>query len=124
MPDFLSNNLNSKGAVSILLVMSILSAVLVIALGSSSITATQIKTLLSSSESAVAYCAAETGVEYALYEVIKNTNEPATTCGISWVVVGSGRYCLNKSGSIAGGDLKVQSIGDYKSTRRSIEISF
>lgn len=120
----LFNSLNSKGAASIFLVMSILSVVLVIALGSSLIAATQVKTSLSSSESAIAYYAAETGAEYALYEVIKNSNEPAVTCGVSWVAAGSGRYCLKKSGTIDTGDLKVQLIGEYKSTRRSIEISF
>lgn len=119
-------NLSSqKGAVSILLAMSILSAILGIALGSSLIAATQTKTSLGSSDSAIAYYAAETGIEYALYEVIKNSNEPATTCGASWENVGSGKYCLTVSGSIAGGNLKVQSIGDdNKSTRRSVEISF
>ncbi len=121
---FLLKNLNSKGAVSILLVMSILSVILAIALGSSAITAIQTKTSLSSNDSVVAYYAAEAGAEYALFEVRKNSTVLTTTCYGGWVNMGNAKYCLIVSGAIGDGDLRVQSIGDYKSARRSVEISF
>lgn len=122
MKKILASKLNSKGAVSIFIVMSVLVAVLVVALGSSSVSSTEVRSSLSSSESAVAYFAAETGIEESMF-IIKGGVDPVGDCSV-WTPVGAARYCLKITGALADGDLVVKSIGEYKTTRRSIEISF
>lgn len=114
--------LGSKGAVSIIIVMSILVAVLAIALGTSSVATTDLRSSLGSSESTTAFFAAETGIEKAMF-TIKGGSDPVTGC-YTWTTVGTAKYCLLVTGTLAGGDLVVESIGDFKSTRRSIQLSF
>src|SRR5450759_2106584 len=59
---------NSKGAVSIFLVMSVLTVILAIALGSSFVASIEIKSSLDSGQSVTAYYEAESGIEEALYD--------------------------------------------------------
>lgn len=122
----LSKKLNSKGAASIFVVMSILAAVLVIALGSSSVISTEKRMSLNSGDSVKAYYAAETGIEQAIYDHVKDDKEPsAFKCSTgSWTANSDSRYCLVITGSHATSIDAIQSVGEYKSTRRSIEISF
>jgi Tfp pilus assembly protein PilX len=122
MKKFLVNKLNSKGAISIFITMSVLLAVLIIALGSSSVAMTELKSSLNSSDSTVAYFAAETGIEEAMF-VIKGGNNPADSC-YAWTSVGDASYCLIVTGALNDGNLIVKSIGEYNTTRRSIQISF
>lgn len=139
---FINNANNSRGAVSIFLVMSILSAVLVIALGTSFSVSTEMKLSSSSAESIVAFYSAESGMEEALFDKINQNRVPrGNRCGgncpspactewtcIEAVLSEENPYCINV---ISIGDpcdpdniLSLKAIGDNKSTRRSIEISF
>lgn len=124
---------NSKGAASIFLVMSVLLVVLAIALGSSFIVSSEIRTSLDSNESVAAYYAAETGIEQAIYEKLKGgmgsgIYPTANKCSSGlWTPSGAAQYCLVITETTPGDYTtitKIQSIGDYKSTRRSIEITF
>lgn len=131
---------NSKGAASIFLVMAVLAAVLAIALGSSFVVSTEIRSSSDSGESIVAYYAAETGIEEALYDRVNLGREPlgnrcagvcnagnAACCAEGWNIVGDANYCLNITETVPCDYTtitKIQSIGEYKSTRRSIEVSF
>lgn len=119
---------NSKGAASIFLVMTVLAAVLAIALGSSSMVATEIRSSLDSGQSVAAFYAAESGIEQAMYDRFKSEIQPTgEVCGVDWTIVSDpAKYCL----IITQGDISdytsitnIQSVGDYKTTRRSIEIT-
>lgn len=121
----LTRKINSKGSASIFLVMSILTGVLAIALGSSSVITTDRRISASSDESMTAYYAAETGIEQAIYDYVKNNIEPAAEkCSTgNWTASGVSRYCLVIAGAYPN-IAAIKSIGDFNSTRRSIEITF
>jgi Tfp pilus assembly protein PilX len=116
----------SRGAVSLIMAMVVLSVVLAIALGSSFIISSGLMASSSHSDSVVAFYAAETGIEQALFD--HKTMEPsAQRCGAGWTSFGVAQYCLNVTETTLGDYLtisKIQSIGEYKNARRSIEISF
>ena len=138
-------NLSSqKGAASIFLVMAVLAAVLAIALGSSFIVATETRSSLDSGESVAAYYAAESGMEKAMYEKIKlgrepqvnrcagNCPSPACVWEDGWactetVLSSANPYCIEIT-EVTDCDpysiTSIKSIGEYKTTRRSIELSF
>lgn len=148
MKKLLIRKLNSKGAVSIFLVMAVLTAVLAIALGSSFVVSTEIKSTLDSSESVSAYYAAESGLEEALYDKVRLRREPrgkrcvgncppnmADPACIGWTTCNevslspSEPYCIEvieTSSTKCEPDTitKINTIGEYRTTRRSIEIDF
>lgn len=143
-------SLNSKGAASIFLVMAVLAAVLAIVLGSSMVVSTEIKSNLDSGESVAAYYAAESGMERAMYEkanlnrvprgnrcIVSNCPGGATgvVCAGSWTCTASvltavSPYCIEVilkplgDPCVVDDIASVKSIGENKTTRRSIEISF
>lgn len=123
-PTIIKND--SRGAVSLIMAMVVLSVVLAIALGSSFIISSGLMASSGHANSVVAYYAAETGIEQALFDY--KTQEPtARRCGAGWTSLGSAQYCLNVIETTPGDYLtitKIQSIGEYKNTRRSIEITF
>lgn len=124
MKKFSIKKLNSTGAATIFMVMSILAAVLVIALGTSFVASTELRLSSSSRESVTAYYAAETGIEQALYDHI--TKEPTPKCPL-WTSLDGAQYCLIVTEDTPGDYrtiTKIQSIGEYNSVRRSVEITF
>jgi len=83
------------------MVLIVLSVVLAIALGSSFIISSELATSLGHADSVVAYYAAETGIERALFD--HKTQEPAAQrCGAGWTAYGSAQYCLNVTESTPG----------------------
>lgn len=129
MAEFYSNKNkknDSRGAVSLIIAMVVLSVVLAISLGSSFIISSGLLASSGQSDSIITYYAAETGIEQALFD--RKTQEPAAQrCGAGWIFLGSAQYCLNVTETTPGNYLtitKIQSIGEYKNTRRSIEVSF
>ena len=142
MKQYLIKELNSEGAVSIFLVMSILAVILAIALGSSFVASTETRLSTSSNESIVAYYAAETGIEEALYDKAKlnkvprgnrcpgNCPDPACAdWGVDVCTVNTlgaaNPYCIEVLPITCDIDLitSIKSTGDHKTTRRSIEIN-
>jgi len=148
MKKIFTQNLNSKGAASIFLVMAVLAAVLAIALGSSSVVSTEIRSNLDSGESTAAYYAAESGMEKAMYDKSQNivpngnrcaaTDCPGGSTGVvcagpgSWTCTSSALtpalpYCIivTPTNECDPNNItSIKSVGEYKSTRRSIEIAF
>lgn len=143
--------INSRGAVSVFLVMSILASIMVIALGTSFSVSTEAKLSASSSESIVSYYQAESGLEQALYDKVKQnrvprvnrcgSNCPGGSAGVVCAASGgwtctqnelgpSVPYCIEVKIKVAGDPCNnnditaIKSIGENKSTRRSIEIVF
>jgi len=119
--------IGSRGAVSLIMVMIILSVILAIVTGSSFIISNGLMASLRHSDSVVAFYAAETGIEQALFDHKTQEPAPAARCGTGWASVGVARYCLSITETTPGDYLtitKIQSTGEYKNTRRSIEITF
>ena len=140
MKKFLPEKISSKGAVSIFIVMSVLAVVLAITLGSILVAIVEKRMSLNRSESVNAYYAAETGIEKAIYDVVKTKVEPAIgfrcagtcnegnagCCAEGWSDPING-YCLSVVENIPcdySTVVSVKSIGNYRTTRRSIEIAF
>ncbi len=122
-------NKTSRGVISIAMVLSVLAIISAIALGSSFIVSGEVNISSDANESVVALYYAETGIEKGILDV-KNGIEPtATRCNppsyTNWTVISNIKYCLMVTGLISDGSIsKIQSIGQFGSTRRSIEISF
>jgi len=118
--------LNSRGSISLIMALVVLSVVLAIALGSSFIVSSGLVSSLGHADSIIAYYAAETGVEQALFD--HKTQEPAAQrCSVGWTSFGSAQYCLNVAENTPGNYAtitNIQSIGEYRNVRRSIDVSF
>jgi len=109
----------NKG-VALVLSVIILTAVLAIALTAGKIFTDKLKMSRNTSDSMKAYYAAESGIEYALYQ-IKQTPSWAPTANCSdlnqWTGVDGAKYCLEKTGDT------IKAIGKAGETRRGIEVA-
>lgn len=113
-----------QGAISILLTILILSVVLVIAFGISSVLLRQIKMSGQTSDSVWAYQAADSGIEYALYQA-NNLSTIGNLCsgctlGTDCPRVGDAFYCLATDNPNFATWIK--SFGQFKQTQRSVEV--
>lgn len=120
---------NSRGVISIAMVLSVLAIISAIALGSSFIVSGEVRISSNANESVAALYSAETGIEKGILDVKTGVEPTATRCNhpnyTNWTVVGSIKYCLAVTGLVSDGSIsKIQSIGQFGSTRRSIEITF
>ncbi len=116
-----------KSGSALLLVLFILTSVLVVALGGSSVLIAAIKTSGVQSESTKAYFAAEAGAERVLYEVRKNQSiNLALTHRDNilgeYVLPGGSSYTVNYTEKIP--KITFTGLGSYDRTRRSVEVSF
>jgi hypothetical protein len=106
---------NSNKGVSLYLALIIMFILIAIALGVSLIIVSQMKMMKGMGDSVVAFYAADTGIEQALYE--KRVN------GIDWSgsgSVGGANYAVNYTG---GSEAKWQSKGTFQGVSRAIEIT-
>lgn len=133
-----------KGAVSVILSILILSILLTISLALAGLVTQQIKLSSQTGDSAGAYAAADSGVEFALYYI--NRNSATTTAAfLSAVSADSGflydqrnycsnvnpywfpagadaSFCLDLTASPDGHIASVRTDGRYKGVRRAVEI--
>lgn len=110
---------SSKGAISVIVALSVLVIILIIGLGAASTISGELAISGDSSDSIKAYYAAETGLERAMYKkFIDTTQTEAKECNSGWEIVDEMKFCLSISPST------LQSIGEYGSVRRSVELSF
>jgi hypothetical protein len=131
--------MKQKAAVSIYLVIIILTGVLMIATAVSSFMLLQQKMSVETGLSNQAYQAADTGAEWALYQInkfdyttlssIKSNNSGLTfQCSVGSIAVGSCSYCLiftpldplDENGPIS----TVKSVGKCGNVARAIELTF
>ena len=117
---------NQKGAVSLLLVILILSGILIIALSVSKIVLREIQMTAQISESVRAYQAADTGIEWALYQIIK-VKQPIPAerlCNNNgWTSLDNQTaYCLEITNGTPQVPKAVKAIGRVNKVRRAIEI--
>jgi hypothetical protein len=113
--------INNQKGVSLLLTLLIMSALLAIALGLSQLSLGEIKLTRDIPKSAIAYYAAEAGIERAVYdEWVGDGAFSITDCSVN--LSNGSSYGLEVS---SGEDsVTVRSIGCYKGVRRAIEVSF
>lgn len=112
---------NNQKGVSLLLTLLIMSALLAIALGLSQLSLGEIKLTRDIPKSAIAYYAAEAGIERAIYdEWVGGGASNIADCSVN--LDNGSSYGLEVS---SGEDsVTVRSIGCYKGVRRAIEVSF
>ncbi len=111
------------------MVLSVLAIISAIAFGTSFIVSGEVKISSSANESVTALYYAETGTEKAILDVKNGVEPTATRCNppnyTNWTVVSNIKYCLIVTGLVSDASIsKIQSIGEFGSTRRSIEIAF
>ena len=117
-------HLSQKG-VSLYLALMIMSVLLALALGISSIFLGQAQTLRQMGYSVVAFYAADTGIE----EVLVNRAAPSSTCtDVSPCALGNGAdYFLTITAAgpnCSAYNYCIKSIGEYQGVKRAIEISY
>lgn len=117
-----------KGAISLIVVVLLLSSFLIIALAIASLLFKQIIMSVQLSDSVGAYQAADSGIEYALYQKFRQGVKTSddffdVACVLgNWSPVGTtGAFCLEvaiEDEEIVG----IKSIGKFNKVRRAIEI--
>ena len=118
---------NQKGAVSLLLVILILSGILIIALSVSKIVLREIQMTAQISESVRAYQAADTGAEWTLYQIIK-VKQPSILAerlcsNNDWTYLDSQvAYCLEITKGTSEAPKAVKAVGRVNKVRRAVEI--
>lgn len=119
-------SVNKKGS-ALLLTLFILSSVLVVAIGGSSVIVAAIKMSGVQSESTKAYFAAEAGAERVLYEVRKaqtvNLITPYRDNIFGQTDLSDGSYYIVNYGQKFP-KITFTAIGTYDRTKRSVEVSF
>lgn len=126
----------SEKGISLFLVVVVLGVSLGIIVGASSLIMRQIATVTDLSESVVALHAADSGVEYLIYKILKDgeyslcsapcapdTEDSSTPChqygnGFTVSGLGCGLYLPEDSPVV------IHSLGEYRQTRRKVEVSF
>jgi len=123
----------SKGAISVLVVFAVMGTITIIALSTAKIASRELGFSSNVSDSINAFYAAESGTEQALYYIVRNGADPTASevkrCTLAFddwdVSLGNAKYCVIITGSLAVPPLiAIKGIGEYKTTRRSVEISF
>lgn len=120
----------SKGAISVIVALAVLAIILTIGLSASSSISGELALSGDSSDSTKAYYAAETGLEEAMYKVVRDETIPlAAKCGgvPPWQSFPPAQYCLVLTPASPASYLlitAIKSIGEYGSVRRSVEIGF
>lgn len=113
---------NNQKAAAILLSLLILSALLVIAFGISSLSLGEIKLVRDIPKSLIAYYSADSGIEWVMYE--ERQMGGATTTADCSVLLGNGiSYGINEV-KRSGGIVTIKVTGCYDNIRRAIQISF
>lgn len=116
---FLKQN-KQKGAAAILLTMLILGMVVLIGVAISSIFTEELRTSSFSSQTGPAYYAAESGAEFALYEIVKEGQDTG-------VILESAAKSLAGSGAqywVSWDTNSILANGRHGKTRRKIEIGW
>ncbi|MBU1137167.1 pilus assembly PilX N-terminal domain-containing protein [Patescibacteria group bacterium] len=108
-----------KGAVAIILTVMTLNVLLIIGLGIGVLILQQVKLSIQSSESVVAFYAAEAGAERCLYEVRKNSAVSCPYTNIPLAFDSQAKYTTTYNASNM-----ITSIGQYKGTSRKVELTW
>lgn len=138
-----AQNFKEKGVISLFVVVIVVGIVTVIAVGTSVVSSREMGFSSNINNSIIAFYAAESGTEAALYDTIKlsqdvtkgrcagTCNELNAVCCTEvppWnEVAGGSKYCISVTETLPCDYTtitKIQAIGEYKNTKRSIEVAF
>ena len=114
------NYKRSQKGISLIFAIFILTFILGIALGTATILVRQIKIMREIGYSAVAFFAADSGIEKILYE--DRVSPVADGYSVTVTLDNGAEYTVGVIKS--GGDTTITSKGTYKSTNRAIEIQY
>lgn len=127
-----SINLKPKG-ISLYIAVIIMAVLLAVALGITTILLGQMKMIKGMEESAVAFFAADTGIEKAMYSIYQSDFQPRysgppgdPTYNVTLVCGKGYTNCpapLIKDSSCLASYFCVKSIGEYKQVKRAIEVT-
>ena len=117
---------NCKG-IALILTISILSGLLALALGISTLLVREIKLSQEIANSGIAYGAADTGIERFMYGINKEALEPTTCqCGssncYSATLSNNASYIVCTKQTTP--PVQIKSTGTFRSTNRSIQITY
>ncbi len=117
---------NTKKGVSIYLAVMIMAIMLAIVLGLNTILVGQIKTIRNMGYSVVAFYAAETGIEQALYD---SGCDSSACVKNGQLDLGGGNFAqynvvgIDSGGDCIGDNYCLQSVGTFEQTKRAIQVS-
>lgn len=116
---------NTKKGISLYLSMTIMSILLAIALGVSTILFGQLKMIRGMGDSVVAFYAADTGIE----EVLMNRENPSSSCTeISPCALDNGAEyyigIISPGPNCQAANFCIESAGSYQETQRAIEATY
>ncbi|MFH1392822.1 MAG: hypothetical protein ABIG73_00325 [Patescibacteria group bacterium] len=107
-----------QSGIALILTIVISSVVLLIAGLIASIVMTQLKLASDISDSTIAIYAADSGVEYKLYQIRKEAN----TAGTEFSLSNGATTLVTVSGTLP--NLTIKSLGSYLSVKRQFEVNF
>lgn len=110
--------------VSLLITILIMSAVLSIAIGLSSLSAGEIRLGRQSPDSLIAFYAAESGVEWAMYEDRANGRASQSYSDYNFCLDVYNNICYSVSAITGAVGRRIKSDGSYKTTVRSVESTY
>lgn len=141
MNNFRKILLNKSGSTIILITLLIMASILTVALSLGSIVTNGLKASRSQANATNAYFAAEAGAERVLWEIRKGTFEPETVCssnqyifndftGCNSTILPSTTFILGNGSSFyihyatSTATTTLKSFGEYKGTRRAVELKY
>lgn len=104
--------------IAVLITVTIISIVMLVAALIANIVATQLKLASDIADSTTAIYAADSGVEYKLYQIRKEAN----TAGAEFSLSNGATILVTVSGTLP--NLTIKSLGSYLSVKRQFEVNF
>ena len=114
----LTRIINSEKGVAVIITVTIISVVMLIATLIANIVVTQLKLASDIADSITAIYAADSGVEYKLYQIRKEGN----TAGVEFSLSNGAAISVAVSGTLP--NLTIKSLGSYHTVKRQFEVSF
>ena len=121
--------MNKESGLSLYLSIIIMTIILSIVFGVSSILLSQLKSIKGMENSIVAFYAADTGIEHVLWtDRINPTNFNECTDEFTTCTLGDAEYYVEVESGGSGGctatSFCIKSVGIYKNSRRAIEVTY
>lgn len=118
MLKFINVKMNQRGA-ALYLALIIMIILLAISLGLTAISISEIKMARDTGYSVVAFYAADTGIEHALYNILKESG----TGDVSYITWGA-EYGYEVTTDPCDGNTCVRSVGVYRGIKRAIQAKY
>ena len=110
--------IDKEKGIAVLMTMAIISVVMLIAVFVANVVVTQLKLASDIADSITAIYAADSGVEYKLYQIRKEGN----TAGAEFSLSNGAAVSVTVTGALP--NLTIKSLGSYHAVKRQFEASF